>query len=1144
MKSIVYLVLLSCFVLFVGGKIHAQENCGNPQFELQITGSMCDKKGKVDIEVLLKTNGDSTGINLSENIYTLINPITMMTVAKSAKGSSLLKNIPVGGPYNIIHSKILCNGKQIEPPVDALKHFLTRYDLTITQAVYTRCKSSETAVTVKIKSGEGPFLYKIFDGDSLLFETTDPNMEMATYLNTGSDNLKVQVTDTYCNANPTKEAKLTRVNDHSGITSMIQGNGDVCAGTPIKFSAKNNPAGRAYRWVKNGTLLSAEDNLLVQQATAADAGEYSFSMTFESCQTAFSETFNVNVTVVPLPVTKSARACLSSPSFSLSKYASNTDGYNILTWYNSAKQKLSSAPTVTPGSPTTYTYYVTQSDATKGCESDYATVTVVIDNLPSAINSDDIFVCGGPGNPYPRIIISNAGDGLTYDLYDKASGGAKIASAVSVNDTARIETQNLVEGNTYYVETGVRDGCVSGSRTPVKISVKKTFVLGNYKRCFGDALALTADYAGVGRVSWTKPDNSVFVGTALTVPNVSNSEAGKYELKIETGWGCTIREQITVAVTRPAPPVPEKPSYVFRENEVPAPLKATATQGNTLKWYAPDGTLVLNPSGTPNPSPLPPTDATGTFIYNVLQDSAGCESARISVSVIVGEIPDSVASQDIRVCIAEKPVVRIDNTTPDYTYRVYRGNTLIAEGKGTGSTILLTSNVPIHENTVLTVTVASTLDIPSNETSKNYVSSNRLIDSANTDVWICNGSDGKLSASTIENATYLWRLPDGRIVAERTVEIFGAIASDAGQHTLSVAMPGCATVEQSINLKVEKPPVPEIPVGELYYCLGDPSANLNAIPLSGFRLEWFDSTNLQIADTPAPGTSVWGTNEYFVRQVSLTDDRCFSDKATIHVVTDSAPSPVYLDPIYICSGDGTMSVVTVPDSKTGYTYRLYSGATGGQAVAEATGENGREALIEIREQLDSATTYYLEIENSTGCLASERTPVDISYVSAYLSPDILPNYTIDEYYSFKLSTNLSNAEFDLLEGNLPSGMKLSSDGDIHGVIYGSEKPATFTVEARGTGCRLQKEYTLQGNVRVPKMFSPNGDMINDVFMPNNKVMIFDRHGLKIFEGDNGWDGNHDGKPMPEDVYFYIIAYEDEEGRAVRLTGHVTLIRNF
>jgi gliding motility-associated-like protein len=1105
---------------------------------------MCDKKGKVDIEVLFKTDGDSTSIDLSDNVYTLINPFTMMTVARTAKGVSLLRNIPVGGPYNIIHSRILCGGRQIDPPVDALKLFLTRYDLKITQAVYTRCKPGETSAKVKVESGEGPFRYRIFERDSLIFETVDPNMEITAHLNTGSDNLKVQVTDTQCNANPAKEAKLTRANDHTGIVSMIQGNANVCAGTPLKLSAKKNPAGGTYKWMKNGTVLSTADNLTVQQASAADAGEYSFSMIFESCPTSFSEKFNVNVTVVPPPATKSARACLSSPAFSLSKYASNTDGHNILTWYDSSKQKLSAAPTVTPGSAATYTYYVTQTDAAKGCESDYATVTVVIDNLPSAVNPDDIFVCGGPGIPSPRLIISNAGNGLSYDLYGSASGGSKIASAVSANDTVRIETQSLVEGNTYYIETGVRDGCVSNSRTPVKITVKKTFILGNSKLCFGDQLALTADYAGTGRISWTKPDNSVFVGSALTVPNATGAEAGKYELKIATGQGCAITEQISVAVTRPAPPVPEKPAYLFRVNEASAPLKAAATQGNTLKWYAPDGTLVLNPSGAPEQSPLPPTDVIGTFTYNVLQDSAGCESAPVSVLATVGEVPDSVAAQDIRICIAEKPSVRIDNTTSNYTYRVYRENALIAQGKGNGNTILLTSNVPILKNTVLTVTVATALDIPSSETSKNYIAFNNLIDSANTSVWICHGSDGKLSAATIENAAYIWRLPDGRTVAEQTAEIFGAMTSDAGLHTLSVALPGCATVEQTINLKVEKPQAPDIPVAELHYCLDDSAANLEAIALVGFRLEWFDSTDVQIIGAPVPSTSVGGTAEYSVRQVSLTNDKCFSDKATVSVVTDSIPSPVYLDPIHICSGDGMMSIVTVPDSRTGCAYRLYPAATGGQPIAEATGEDGHDARIEIREQLDSATTYYLEIENRSGCRAPERTPVDISYIAAYLSPDMLPSYTVDEYYSFRLNTNLPNAEFNLAEGLLPSGMKISSDGDIHGVTYSSEKPATFTVAARGAGCLLRKEYTLRGNMHVPKMFSPNGDMINDVFMPHNKVTIFNRHGLKIFEGDSGWDGARSGKPMPEDVYFYILDYEDEDGRSVQLTGHVTLIRNF
>ncbi len=72
-------------------------------------------------------------------------------------------------------------------------------------------------------------------------------------------------------------------------------------------------------------------------------------------------------------------------------------------------------------------------------------------------------------------------------------------------------------------------------------------------------------------------------------------------------------------------------------------------------------------------------------------------------------------------------------------------------------------------------------------------------------------------------------------------------------------------------------------------------------------------------------------------------------------------------------------------------------------------------------------------------------------------------------------------------------------------------------------------------------FSPNGDGINDVFMADYRVEITDRNGLRIYSGDNGWDGSYKGKQAPEDTYFYKLYYRTANGERMK-TGYITLIR--
>lgn len=77
---------------------------------------------------------------------------------------------------------------------------------------------------------------------------------------------------------------------------------------------------------------------------------------------------------------------------------------------------------------------------------------------------------------------------------------------------------------------------------------------------------------------------------------------------------------------------------------------------------------------------------------------------------------------------------------------------------------------------------------------------------------------------------------------------------------------------------------------------------------------------------------------------------------------------------------------------------------------------------------------------------------------------------------------------------------------------------------------------------VPEGFSPNDDTINDWFniqglyniFLNHKLVIYNRYGTLIFEGDNSkpWDGkanrglNNVGKILPVGTYFYILYLND------------------
>jgi gliding motility-associated-like protein len=86
-------------------------------------------------------------------------------------------------------------------------------------------------------------------------------------------------------------------------------------------------------------------------------------------------------------------------------------------------------------------------------------------------------------------------------------------------------------------------------------------------------------------------------------------------------------------------------------------------------------------------------------------------------------------------------------------------------------------------------------------------------------------------------------------------------------------------------------------------------------------------------------------------------------------------------------------------------------------------------------------------------------------------------------------------------------------------------------------------------VKVPNVFSPNGDGINDQWQIPNlstyfgcEVNVYNRYGQPVF-GSKGyatpWDGKINGVAAPVATYYYIIDLKNGFGR---LTGSVTIVR--
>ncbi len=114
----------------------------------------------------------------------------------------------------------------------------------------------------------------------------------------------------------------------------------------------------------------------------------------------------------------------------------------------------------------------------------------------------------------------------------------------------------------------------------------------------------------------------------------------------------------------------------------------------------------------------------------------------------------------------------------------------------------------------------------------------------------------------------------------------------------------------------------------------------------------------------------------------------------------------------------------------------------------------------------------------------------------------------------------------------------------------------------------EKDCTASDNVRlivetdrsifIPSAFSPNGDQLNDVFIPfagigiqsASSLTILDRWGNivyqssseNILETQEGWDGTFNGKQLDAAVFVYMLEVTYVDGQTEMISGDVTLMR--
>jgi gliding motility-associated-like protein len=90
-------------------------------------------------------------------------------------------------------------------------------------------------------------------------------------------------------------------------------------------------------------------------------------------------------------------------------------------------------------------------------------------------------------------------------------------------------------------------------------------------------------------------------------------------------------------------------------------------------------------------------------------------------------------------------------------------------------------------------------------------------------------------------------------------------------------------------------------------------------------------------------------------------------------------------------------------------------------------------------------------------------------------------------------------------------------------------------------------------ITVPNIFTPNNDLVNDLFRPvlsftptSYHLIVSEKHGSVLFETrdyNESWDGSENGNHQQEGIFLWFLKVTTPSGKNLTRTGTVTLLNN-
>lgn len=829
-------------------------------------------------------------------------------------------------------------------------------------------------------------------------------------------------------------------------------------------------------------------------------------------------------------------------SIQLSASASGGDGTYTYVWYPTTNMVgvNSANPTVAPTFDMTY-YVFTISN---GCVSDTDSVFVDVKGAPTVSTvGDTAGFCAGSGGVTIQAIGANSGGFLGPLSY------VWTPSIGLDNPNAQNPIANPSTSKYFYVQVVDSFGCQSAwDSIYVQVNDLPIVDVSNDDTiCAGSAgVTISGNVLNPNGGSYTY---QWYPSTGLSCPTCISTNASPTTTTIytlvatSTLTGCSSDSTAISGISSVTVHVLNRPSVEAGPDKYACAggdsvtidgfgFGTTAANGYSYSWSPTTG---LSDASVANPKALP--NSTTVYFLTVTDNSSGCVSLADSMTVFVNPIPIVNAGNMLSIC--EEDSIQLTPINPPagagITYSWSPGNTL--SDSTTRNPIAFPSSTTNYTLTVFENGCSASDVVTVNVTPKPDFT-------AGDNHTICYLSSVQLNAQMNANFTnFFWTPATGL----SDPNVINPIASPTNTTWYYLhASNGICDYVDSVLVTVRPGLAVDIladgnAVDQIISCNTD-SVQLDVFGGSGatnIQYTWTPSTGLSNPNIRNPKANPDVSTTYTV----LVNDGGCTATDTIRIIAAPRAIPEFITSSPIGCGTYEVNFLNLTAGGTAFIWDFGDGTTSTET---------NPSHIYLSEGAYTVTLTALGTSGCNGNISKDSVIVVKSAINAFFESNYTDTlYLPDANVQF---TDKSSGEIISWLWDLGDGTISNEQNPFHKYQNAGEYEVKLTVTDQQS---CVDEYILPIKIEVkiptlsiPNVFTPNGDGVNDEFLPklNNtssvqgySLVIYDRWGKKVFETTSptqGWigDANGSGKAA-EGTYFYVLKTKDKT-----INGNVSLLR--